>query len=69
VDVYDPEPPKIGSPLLHLDNVIVTPHFCAMTEESLYNMGTMVARGVLDVLAGIRPQFLVNPEIWERRRN
>ena len=68
VDVYDPEPPLQGSPLLHLENAIVTPHFCAMTEESLFNMGTMVARGVLDVLAGVRPQFLVNPAIWERRR-
>lgn len=61
VDVYDPEPPRPGSPLLHLDNAIVTPHFCAMTEESLYNMGTMVAQGVLDVLAGKRPDYLVNP--------
>ena len=57
-----------GYPLLHLENVIVTPHFCAMTEESLYNMGTVVSQGVLDVLEGKRPQFMVNPEIWEKRR-
>ncbi len=68
VDVYDPEPPRPGYPLLHLENVIVTPHFCAMTEESLYNMGTVVSQGVLDVLEGKRPQFMVNPEIWEKRR-
>ncbi len=55
VDVYDPEPPRPGYPLLHLENVIVTPHFCAMTEESLYNMGTVVSQGVLDVLAGETP--------------
>jgi D-3-phosphoglycerate dehydrogenase len=68
MDVYDPEPPRPGNPLLRLDNAIVTPHFCAMTAESLYNMGTMVAHGVLDVLTGKRPQYLVNPEIWETRR-
>ena len=68
VDVYEPEPPLADHPLLHLNNAIVTPHFCAMTEESLYNMGTTVARGVLDVLEGLRPQFLVNPAIWETRR-
>ena len=68
VDVYDPEPPRRGYPLLHLENVIVTPHFCAMTEESLYNMGTVVSQGVLDVLEGKHPQFMVNPEIWEKRR-
>jgi D-3-phosphoglycerate dehydrogenase len=60
VDVYDPEPPRPGNPLLHMGNVIVTPHFCAMTEESLYNMATMVAQGVLDVLEGRRPQYPVN---------
>jgi len=69
IDVYDPEPPRPGNPLLHMENVIVTPHFCAMTAESLYNMGTSVAQGVLDVLEGKRPQYLVNPEIWEKRRN
>jgi D-3-phosphoglycerate dehydrogenase len=69
IDVYDPEPPRRGNPLLHMDNVIVTPHFCAMTAESLYNMGTMVAQGVLDVLEGRRPDYLVNPEIWDERRS
>ncbi len=68
MDVYDPEPPHPGNPLLHMENVIVTPHYCAMTEESLYNMGTMVAQGVLDVLEGKRPEYLVNPEVWEQRR-
>jgi D-3-phosphoglycerate dehydrogenase len=68
VDVYDPEPPRADNPLLHMENVIVTPHYCAMTEESLYNMATMVAQGVLDGLNGRRPQYLVNPEIWDMRR-
>jgi len=61
IDVYDPEPPRPGNPLLHRENVIVTPHFCAQTEESLYNMATMVAQGVLDVLEGRQPQYLVTP--------
>ena len=61
IDVYDPEPPRPGNPLLHMESVIVTPHFCSMTEESLYNMATTVAQGVLDVLEGRRPQYPVNP--------
>lgn len=61
IDVYDPEPPRPGNPLLHMENVIVTPHFCSMTEESLFNMATTVAQGVLDVLEGRKPQYLVNP--------
>lgn len=61
LDVYDPEPPRPGNPLLHMDNVIVTPHFCAQTEESLYNMATMAAQGVIDVLEGRPPRYLANP--------
>jgi D-3-phosphoglycerate dehydrogenase / 2-oxoglutarate reductase len=68
IDVYDPEPPEFANRLLRMDNVIVTPHFCAMTEESLRNMGVAVAQGVQDVLAGRRPQFLVDPGMWESRR-
>jgi D-3-phosphoglycerate dehydrogenase / 2-oxoglutarate reductase len=68
IDVYDPEPPLPTNPLLRMDNVIVTPHFCAMTEESLRNMGIAVAQGIVDVLADRLPQFLVDPEMWEARR-
>jgi len=68
MDVYDPEPPSANNPLLNMENVIVTPHYCAMTAESLYNMGTTVAQGVVDILEGRRPQYLVNPAIWDKRR-
>jgi len=61
LDVFDPEPPRPGNPLLHMENVIVTSHLGAMTEESLHNMAVMVAQGVLDVLDGRQPQYLVNP--------
>lgn len=68
LDVFDPEPPTPDNPLLHMENVIVTPHFCAMTEESLYNMGVTVAQGVCDVLAGCQPRFMVDPSLWSNRR-
>jgi D-3-phosphoglycerate dehydrogenase len=61
IDVFDPEPPRLDNPLLHMENVIVTSHLGAMTEESLHNMATMVAQGVLDVLEGRPPQYPVNP--------
>jgi D-3-phosphoglycerate dehydrogenase len=68
VDVYDPEPPVRGNPLIHMDTIIVTPHMGAQTAESLYNMGTMVVQGVIDVLEGRKPQYVVNPAIWEMRK-
>ncbi len=69
LDVYDPEPPLPSNPLLRMENVIVTPHYCAMTEESLHNMGVAVAQGVCDVLAGRMPQYLVDPGVWVNRRS
>ncbi len=62
LDVFYQEPPK-ESPLLTLDNVIVTPHMGGYTFEALKETGMICARGIIDVLEGRRPQFIVNPEI------
>lgn len=34
IDVFEPEPPDPANPLLHLDNVIVTPHRASTTFEN-----------------------------------
>jgi D-3-phosphoglycerate dehydrogenase len=51
-----------------VDNIILTSHAAALTHESSEKMGVGTARQVLQLLAGERPQFLVNPQVWERRR-
>ena len=60
IDVLDPEPgydkppdqQTYQNPLLELDNVIVTPHLGATTEEANYNVGTAIAQLVADALNG-----------------
>jgi D-3-phosphoglycerate dehydrogenase len=42
LDVYVSEPPT-GSPLLELDNVILTPHLGASTDEAQEKAGVSVA--------------------------
>jgi len=59
LDVFAEEPLPASSPLLRLDNVVVTPHLAAITEEALWRMG-MVARDVISVLQGAEPQYWVN---------
>ena len=51
LDVFVNEPPT-GSPLLALDNVIVTPHLGASTDEAQEKAGVSVARSVRLALSG-----------------
>ncbi|MEI8191800.1 MAG: phosphoglycerate dehydrogenase, partial [candidate division NC10 bacterium] len=64
-DVFETEPPT-GSPLLGLPNVIASPHMGTHTRESLQLMGDRAANTVLRVLRGERPEFVVNPEVYDR---
>ncbi|WP_238008507.1 hydroxyacid dehydrogenase [Dactylosporangium sp. AC04546] len=50
VDVFAPEPPAPGDPLLHHPRVLATPHMAAMTHDALDAMAVAVAQGVLGVL-------------------
>jgi D-3-phosphoglycerate dehydrogenase len=52
LDVLKDEPPAEGSPLLGLDNVILTPHVGGASDRSMVNMGLQAARNVLAVLEG-----------------
>ena len=64
-DVFETEPP-VGSPLFGLPNVIASPHMGTHTRESLQLMGDRAANTVLRVLRGERPEFIVNPEVYDR---
>jgi len=59
LDVYHNEPP-VESPLKELDNVIMTPHIGAYTEEAIENMGMQAAQNLIDVLEGRKPKNRVN---------
>jgi D-3-phosphoglycerate dehydrogenase len=65
LDVFDPEPPSPSNPLLTMENVVATPHTAGFTDDCLRAMGLGVAKEVLDVLSGVRPSNLVNPNVWD----
>ncbi len=66
IDVYDPEPPLNDNPLYELENIILSPHSAALTQECVIRMAVGAAEGVVDLLTGKRPQFVVNPEALKK---
>ncbi|HEY6330705.1 MAG TPA: phosphoglycerate dehydrogenase [Blastocatellia bacterium] len=48
IDVFEQEPPPADNPLLALEQVIVTPHLGASTEEAQVGVATIIAEQVRD---------------------
>ncbi len=69
VDVWQQEPPPADHPLFDLENVIVSPHMAAHTEEAMIRMATTLAHDVTRVLRGEHPHFCVNPEVLQASLN
>ena len=65
MDVFEQEPPSPANPLLAMENVIATPHSAGYTWECAEAMGVGVAEQVLDLLRGVRPANLANPDVWD----
>jgi len=62
LDVFENEPPK-DSPLLMLDNVVLTPHIGANTNEGQIRAGTVCAEQIIKVLNREVPDFWVNKKL------
>ena len=66
LDVFEIEPIDPSDPLLKLDNVILTPHGIAWTDEMFRGMGEADVRGILEVAKGRVPESVVNKDVAER---
>ncbi len=66
IDVFAIPGTPSSHPLLELDNVILTPHCAGSSVESSLDSKVRGARNAADVLLGIQPQYIVNPETTPR---
>ena len=68
MDVFDQEPLPADHRYLRVEGIFLTPHIGGATEEALERTAVETATQVVGVLKGRRPEYLVNPQVWDRRR-
>ena len=66
LDVFEQEPLAPDDPLTQLDNVILSPHAIAWTNESSRGNGVGACENVLAILRGEVPAYTVNREVIDR---
>lgn len=65
IDVFEEEPLPLDHPLLSAPHTLFSAHIASSTREAMEEMSERVARQVLQVLAGERPEFVANPEVYK----
>jgi len=65
LDVTDPEPLPLSSPLLERDNCIIVPHIASASVRSRDMMSYLSAKNLLAGLIGEKLPHCVNPEVYE----
>jgi phosphoglycerate dehydrogenase-like enzyme len=61
--VFEREPLSSISPLVAMENVILTSHSIAWTEELFRDMGRIDCQGALAIYRGEVPEHVVNPKV------
>lgn len=65
LDAFVVEPLPTTSPLLDLDNVLLSPHVAGIDEQSVADMGRVAAENLVHLFQGRYPQeCIVNKQLW-----
>ena len=68
LDVTDPEPLPLDSPLLTLENCLITPHIASAGRQTREKMAVVAAQNLLAGLKGEPLPHCVNPQVYEGRQ-
>ena len=66
LDVTEPEPLPLESPLLTLENIVVVPHIASASQATREKMAWMAAQNLIAGLKGERLPNCVNPQVYEK---
>jgi D-3-phosphoglycerate dehydrogenase / 2-oxoglutarate reductase len=66
LDVMERPPGGAQHPLLDLPQVFITPHIGGATQETLDRGARQATAAVAAIVAGQRPEAVVNPEVFDR---
>lgn len=66
LDVTEPEPIPLDSPLLTLPNLIIVPHIGSASYKTRSQMALMAAQNLVAGLMGERLPHCVNPEVYRK---
>jgi len=60
LDVTEQEPIEADSPLIGMENTIITPHALCWTDECFEDIARTALQSIVDVSKGVRPAHVVN---------
>jgi D-3-phosphoglycerate dehydrogenase len=63
LDHFEGENLPVDHPLVGMTNVVLTPHIGGATYDTEANHSKLIADGLAELLAGGKPDNLVNPEV------
>ena len=66
LDCHESEPLPANHPISELDNVIISPHAIAWTNELFRDLGRMACTQVLELSQGKVPHGVVNTDVIDR---
>ena len=64
LDVTEPEPLPTDSPLLELENLVISPHIASASRATREKMASMAAENLIAGLKGERLPNCVNPQVY-----
>jgi D-3-phosphoglycerate dehydrogenase len=66
LDVLEEEPTRMDNPLLQLDNIVITPHIAAFSDQFPNNFWQYSVETIIDLAEGYLPRSYVNMDVEPR---